>query len=111
MDVIPEIADAMDLPEVSGALVIGVVPDSPADKAGLQGGNREIEIMGQPVTVGGDVIVRIDSYQVRRFDDILSYLGRRAEAGQGVDLTIIRDGRTQTVTVILGVRPATAELR
>ena len=111
MDVIPEIADAMDLPEVAGALVIAVVPNSPADKAGLQGGNREIEVMGQPVTVGGDVIVRIDSDQVRRFDDILSYLGRRAEAGQAVDLTIIRDGRTQTVTVILGERPSTAELR
>jgi 2-alkenal reductase len=111
MDVIPEIADAMDLPEVAGALVIAVVPNSPADEAGLQGGNRDIEVMGQPVTVGGDVIVRIDSYEVRRFDDILSYLGRRTEAGQGVDLTIIRDGRTQTVTVVLGERPSTAALR
>jgi S1-C subfamily serine protease len=111
MDVIPEIAAAMDLPEAKGALVIAVVPGGPAEEAGLRGGTREVEVMGQPVTVGGDVIVRIDTYEVRRFDDILSYLGRRTEVGQAVELTIIRDGRTQTVTVTLGERPSTAELR
>jgi S1-C subfamily serine protease len=111
MDVIPEIAAAMDLPEAKGALVIAVVPGGPAEEAGLRGGTREVEVMGQPVTVGGDVIVRIETYEVRRFDDILSYLGRRTEVGQAVELTIIRDGRTQTVTVTLGERPSTAELR
>jgi S1-C subfamily serine protease len=111
MDVIPEIASAMDLPEVKGALVIRVIPDSPADRAGLRGGEREIQVLGQPLTIGGDVIVRIEDYEVRRFDDILSYLSRRAEAGQEVELTIIRDGQTQTVTLILGERPSVTELR
>ena len=111
MDVIPEIASAMDLPEVKGALVIRVIPDSPADRAGLRGGEDEIELMGQPLTIGGDVIVRIEDYEVRRFDDILSYLSRRAAAGQEVELTIIRDGQTQTVTLILGERPSVTELR
>jgi S1-C subfamily serine protease len=107
MDVLPEVAVAMDLPEVNGALVIRVIPDSPAEEAGLQGGNREIEMMGLPVTIGGDVIVRVDDYDVRRFDDILSYLGRRTEVGQRVELTIIRAGETETVTVTLGERPST----
>jgi len=111
MDVLPEVAVAMDLPEVNGALVIRVIPDSPAEKAGLQGGNREIEMMGLPVTIGGDVIVRIDDYDVRRFDDILSYLGRRTEVGQRVELTIIRTGETETVTVTLGERPSTISPR
>jgi 2-alkenal reductase len=111
MDVLPEIAAAMELPEAKGALVIGVVPDGPAEKAGLRGGDREVEVMGQPVTVGGDVIVRIDDYEVRRFDDILSYLSRRTEVGQKVDLTIIRAGETQTITLTLGERPSTIEPR
>ncbi len=105
MDVLPEIAAAMDLSEASGALVIGVIPDSPADDAGLRGGDREVQIMGQPVTIGGDVIVRIDDYEIRRFDDILSYLSRRGEVGEAVELTVIRDGQMQAVTVTLGERP------
>lgn len=111
MDVRPEIAAAMDLPGVKGALIIQVVPDSPAEKAGLRGGSREVQVMGQPLRVGGDVITRIDDYEVRRFDDVLSYLSRRGEVGQQVELTIIREGRTQTITVTLGERPSTAELR
>jgi S1-C subfamily serine protease len=106
MDVLPEIAAAMELPEARGALVLGVVPQSPAEEAGLQGGDREVDVMGQPLVVDGDVIIRIDDYEVRRFDDILSYLSRRAEVGQQVELTVIRDGTTQTVTVTLGERPS-----
>jgi 2-alkenal reductase len=106
MDVFPEIAAAMDLSDARGALVIGVIPDSPAEEAGLRGGNREIQVMGQPVTVGGDVIVGIEDFDVRRFDDILSYLSRLGTVGEPVDLTVIRDGRTQTVTVVLAERPS-----
>jgi 2-alkenal reductase len=106
MDVFPEIAAAMDLSEARGALVIGVIPDSPADEAGLRGGNREIQVMGQPVMVGGDVIVGIEDFDVRRFDDILSYLSRLGTVGERVDLTVIRDGRTQTITVLLAERPS-----
>jgi len=105
MDVLPEIAAAMDLSEASGALVIAVVPDSPAEDAGLRGGDREVEIMGRPVLVDGDVIVAIEDFKVRRFDDILSYLSRRGEVGEAVELTIIRDGEMQTASVTLGARP------
>jgi S1-C subfamily serine protease len=106
--VLPEIAAEMNLPEAKGALVINVIPGGPADEAGLHGGEREIEVQGRPVTVGGDVVVRIEDYEVTRFDDLLSYLSRRTQVGQDVQLTIIRDGKTQTVKVTLGQRPATA---
>jgi 2-alkenal reductase len=110
MDVLPEIAAEMNLPEAKGALVEIVLPDSPAEQAGLRGGSRNVqfESIGRPVAVGGDVIIRIDDQEVRRFDDVLSYLTRR-EVGQEVDLTIIRDGETQTVTVTLGQRPSTSQ--
>ncbi|MEJ2557525.1 MAG: trypsin-like peptidase domain-containing protein [Anaerolineae bacterium] len=110
MDVLPEIAAEMNLPEAKGALVEIVLPDSPAEQAGLRGGSRNVqfESIGRPVAVGGDVIIRIDDQEVRRFDDVLSYLTRR-EVGQEVDLTIIRDGETQTVTVTLGRRPSTSQ--
>jgi 2-alkenal reductase len=110
MDVLPEIAAEMNLPEAKGALVENVLPDSAADRAGLRGGSRNVqfESLGRPVAIGGDVIIRIDDQEVRRFDDVLSYLTRR-EVGQKVDLTIIRDGETKTVTVTLGRRPSTSQ--
>jgi 2-alkenal reductase len=110
IDVLPEIAAEMNLPEARGALVESVLPGSPAEKAGLRGGSRNVQFadIGRPVAIGGDVIIRIDDQEVRRFDDVLSYLTRR-EVGQKVDLTIIRDGETKTVTVTLGRRPSTSE--
>jgi S1-C subfamily serine protease len=106
MDIIPEIASAMNLSEVKGALVTRTIPGSPAAKAGLRGGDQEVQVMGQPLTIGGDVIIAIDGEAVGRFDDILSYLNRRTEVGQDVQLTIIRDGKTEMVTVTLGKRPS-----
>lgn len=107
-DVNPQIAAAMNLPEAKGALVLEVVKDGPAGRAGLRGGTRDIEVLGKPVTIGGDVIIAIADWPVRRFDDILVYLSREGAVGRSVDLTIIRDGRTQTLTVTLGKRPARA---
>ncbi len=108
-DVLPEIAAEMDLPDVKGALVIRVISGGPADGAGLRGGDRDIQVMGRPVTIGGDVIIGIDGYEIGRFDDILSYLSRRTEAGQEIGLTIIRDGTIETVTLTLGRRPSATE--
>lgn len=111
MDVNPQIAAAMGLAEARGALVLEVVKDGPAGRAGLRGGTRDIEVMGRPVTIGGDVIIGIADWPVRRFDDILVYLSREGDVDQSVDLTIIRDGRTQTLPVMLGKRPARAQER
>lgn len=107
-DVVPQIAAAMNLPEARGALVIEVVPNSPAANAGLRGGTREIAVLGRPVTIGGDVIVGIDDTAVRRFDDILVYLSRKGSVGQQVTLTIIRDGQMQTLSATLAKRPPQA---
>ena len=109
MDVLPDIAAEMNLPRAQGALVIRVIPDGPADKAGLRGGTHEIEVMGRPVTVGGDVVIGLGGSDVRRFDDILAYLDRYGDVGQELELTIIRDGKTQTLTVTLGKRQEIVE--
>jgi len=111
MDVTPEIALEMGLAKAEGALVIRVIAGSPADEAGLRGGDHEISVMGQKVTVGGDVIIAINDDRVRRFDDILTYLSRKGQVGQRVQVTFIRDGKTQTLSVTLGRRPASAPSR
>ncbi|MFQ5611049.1 MAG: S1C family serine protease [Anaerolineae bacterium] len=105
-DLTPEIADAMNLPTARGALVIDVVSNSPAAKAGLQGGTREVELSnGFPVVIGGDVIIGIGDEEVRVFDDLLSFLSRKGEVGEEVMLSIIRGGEVQELPLTLGARP------
>ena len=102
----PDIAEAMNLEaDQRGALVIDVVPDGPADRAGLRGSDRRVEIDGQEVRVGGDVILAIDEQPVHEFDDLIAYLARATEVGQVVSLTVLRDGGEQVLDVSLAPRP------
>jgi len=104
--VFPEIATAMELPEAKGALVSEVISGSPADDANLRGSSQNFELdNGQTMKIGGDVIIAIEDEEVRVFDDLISYLSRRGEVGKAVTLTIVRDGKVQTLEVTLGARP------
>jgi 2-alkenal reductase len=106
-----EIAAEMDLPTVTGALVVQVISGSPADDAGLRGGTREIVFEdGLDTTIGGDVIVRIDDEEIEVFDDLISFLSRRGEVGKTVILTVIRDGKEQALELTLGPRPEAEEI-
>jgi len=102
----PAIVEAMDLPVKQGALVIEVVKDSPADKAGLRGSDKTTKIEGQEVPIGGDVIVAINDTPVHGMDDLITYLVRKTRPGQRVELTIIREGHEQRIEVELGERPS-----
>jgi putative serine protease PepD len=72
----------------TGAFVTEVVPDSAADKGGIEVGDVIIEIDGSEVTA---------SSAVR--DAVIAH-----EPGDEVDLTVLRDGEEQTLTVELGRR-------
>jgi len=103
--IIPEIAQAMDLPEAKGALVVEVLSGGPADKAGLRGGARELQLEdGQKIKIGGDVIIGIEDEPVRTFDDMISFLSRRGEVGQTITLTILRSGKQQKIELTLEPR-------
>lgn len=102
----PDLAEAMELdPNQRGALVIEVVNDGPADKAGVQGSGHEVTIEGIPMRVGGDMVVGIDDEPVHEFYDIIAYLARSTTVGQEITLTVLRDGEEQELTVTLGSRP------
>jgi len=105
-DINPDIAQAMNLPtDTRGALIAQVSPGGPAAKAGLQGSNTTVTINGVQGTVGGDVVTAIDGQTIKSMSDIIAYLAIHTQVGQTVSLTILRDGKTQTVQVALGSRP------
>ncbi|MGI0015828.1 MAG: S1C family serine protease, partial [Nitrososphaera sp.] len=104
-DMTPGIAEALGLEEPRGFLVVDVVAGSPADTAGVQGGDREVTVDGRPIQLGGDVIVGIDDSAVRKIDDILVYLQREKSVGDDIKLTVLRDGEVRDITAKLAARP------
>jgi 2-alkenal reductase len=105
-DLTLDIVEAMDLPPgTRGALVIEVGQGGPADGAGLRGSTETVDIKGRPLQVGGDIILAIDGTPVRDMDDVIVYLVQNTQPGQEVDLSILRDGQEQKLTVALEERP------
>jgi S1-C subfamily serine protease len=104
-DIDPDLAKVLDLNDAVGFLVVTVVPDSPASKAGLHGSENIEEIDGVQYTTGGDIILSVDKVPVRKISDILIHLQRAKTVGDDLILEILRDGRTSNFTVVLGERP------
>jgi spore maturation protein SpmB len=60
MSLTSDLAGAMGLnPTQRGALVTDVLPGSPAAQAGVRGSDRDMLLEGEPVRLGGDVVVAI----------------------------------------------------
>ena len=95
--------EALDIQENTGAYVISVSADSPAEKAGLRGGTTPSTITG--LFSGGDLIVGVDGRPVRVFGDFLSYLMANKSPGDEITIKIIRDGKEMEVVLTLEKRP------
>jgi S1-C subfamily serine protease len=76
---------------------------SPADVAGLKGGDRVVTIDGRPVVLGGDVIIAIDNTEIQGAEDIEALLATKT-IGDSVTFTVIRGNSTQDFRVILAAR-------
>ena len=101
----PDLADILNLTDAKGFLVIIVVEDSPASKAGLHGSTETKEIDGINYPIGGDIILSVDGKEVRQIDDILIHLQREKSVGDEMILEILRDGRTTNFVLLLEERP------
>ncbi|MES2843731.1 MAG: DegQ family serine endoprotease [Pseudomonadota bacterium] len=86
-DVTPDVAEAMGLTEASGALITDV-PEGPAKDAGIQ---------------AGDVITSFDGADVSDTRDLVRRVAD-APIGEAVRVVVLRDGKTETLSVTLGRR-------
>jgi len=86
-DVTQDVADAMDLQTASGALITDV-PDGPAKDAGLE---------------TGDVILSFDGVDVADTRGLVRQVGN-SPVGATVRVTVLREGKSQTIAVVLGRR-------
>jgi len=100
----PQLADHLGLDTDTGALISEVVPDGPADDAGLEASDDEETFQGAPIKTGGDVIVAVDGHKLQSESDLAELISRQ-RPGQTVTLEILRDGESQEIDVELEQRP------
>jgi serine protease Do len=93
-DITDEFAGALGIPKNRGSYIQSVEPGGPAEKAGLK---------------VGDVVTSVNGKEVTQ-DQSLSYLVNNLQPGARVPLTVLRDGKTLTVTATIAKRPSDAEL-
>jgi len=108
MTLYPDFAEAFKLPVQGGAMVVEVQQRSPADRAGLRGGNKRAQVGNNIVIVGGDIIVRVDGEPVTDADFVIRKI-RKFRPGDHVRMDVVRwNGGRESLTVVLGERPRTA---
>jgi serine protease Do len=83
--------EAYDFPaDFQAAFIVDVTPGAPADDAGLR---------------AGDIVTSLNGRKITSSTQLTREVGR-ARPGDNLRLEIIREGRTQTVNVRSGTRPA-----
>jgi S1-C subfamily serine protease len=100
----PQLAEKLGLDTTFGGLIAEVVPGGPADKAGLEGGDKKLDFQAAQYRVGGDVILQVDGHDVVQPDDLARLVATK-KPGEKVTLTILHDGDKKDVVVTLGKRP------
>ncbi len=89
-----DMADSLGLAKNRGEFVQGVEPGKGAEKAGIKAGDVIVSVAGQEVTP----------------DQNLSSIVASQPIGSRVPIVLLRNGQRQTVTAVVGERPAEDEL-
>ena len=100
-----DIASQTGLSLTYGVLLQQVANGGPADKAGLKAGTNQAVIDGKSVVVGGDVIIAFNGSRIINTDGLSSYIEQNTLPTQTVIVTILRNGQTMNLSIVLGTRP------
>ena len=98
--------EELGLPDgTKGSLVISIVDDGPAHKAGLRGSDETVELNGVDYPAGGDIIVAVGSHEITSSNALIAHLTYHNHPGDVIVLSALRDGQLESFEVTLGERP------
>jgi Do/DeqQ family serine protease len=89
----PELAESFKYPASGGALIAGVMRNSPADRGGVR---------------PGDVLLEVDGRKVKDSAGMLQLIAA-LQPGQKARLTVYRNGGARELEVTVGKRPASGQ--
>ncbi|MBL4744267.1 MAG: trypsin-like peptidase domain-containing protein [Cycloclasticus sp.] len=95
------LAEALNYPLDYGSLVQTVADGSPSKNAGIRGGNLHIKIGDNPILLGGDIIVTVESLQVKgkdNYNKIISAI-KKVKKGDAIKVKLYRQGIFRTINV------------
>jgi S1-C subfamily serine protease len=97
-----ELARILNLPQGVGILVQRVAEGSPAHRMGLQPGTVKAEIDGQPIVLGGDIILEIQGLRLDDPEAIerIKALLRTLSPGEEIKVTVLRGGRRMELATV-----------
>jgi S1-C subfamily serine protease len=90
----------------AGIYVAEVYPHGPADRAGIRGGSRLLDLGNLQLPIGGDVITAINGQRVASYGELTVYLEEHTRVGDTVSVTVFRGGRKMDLKAVLAERPA-----
>jgi len=89
-DVNRKLAESFNMDKPQGAIVLKVLPNSPAEKAGFK---------------IGDVVINFNDNEIIYSTDLPVVVGR-TEIDKEVEVIVIREGKQETIEVTIGILPA-----
>jgi S1-C subfamily serine protease len=105
----PEVITFFDIinvdPSQTGLLVVDVVPNLPADEAGLKPAVNATAPDGSPGYTAMDIILAVDGHPTFTIEDWSAYMEVEVSPGQSVTLTLWRSGVISSVAVTTTDRP------
>ena len=92
-------------PFQTGLLVVDVVPNFPADEAGLNPAVNATAPDGSPGYTAMDIILDVDGHPTFTIEDWSAYMEVEVSPSQSITLTLWRSGATASVTLTTTERP------
>ncbi|MBN2019834.1 MAG: Do family serine endopeptidase, partial [Sedimentisphaerales bacterium] len=87
-DLDPDLAESLGIKQTEGVIITEIIPDSAADKAGLK---------------RYDVITELNGSKIKKANEFKNRVAMQ-KSNADVEMTVIRDGKTKSVTAKLGER-------
>jgi len=100
-----DLKSLLRVPLEDGLLVEVVEPDSPAEQAGVQGGQLDLSIAGHGLLIGGDIIVEMNGQPMQTPEQVSAAM-RSLHVGDAVRLKLFNEGKVREVRFELPERPA-----